>query len=54
MPRRKTHPERVSPENTIDSPFRSLGLIDIIDSKAKIYRKINLKDSIDVYYWQLL
>lgn len=48
IPRRKTHPERVSPENTIDSPLGVLGLIDIIDSKAKIYRKINLKkDSID-------
>lgn len=47
IPRRKTHPEKVSPENTIDCPLGVLDLIDSTDNKNKIYKKMTLKkDSI--------
>jgi hypothetical protein len=39
LPRYKSNPERVSPENNIDCPFGELGLIDILDKKKKIYKK---------------
>lgn len=45
--RKKTHPEKVSPENTIDCPLGVLGIVDIVDSKKKVYKKVTLrKDSI--------
>lgn len=39
LPRYKTNPTRVSPENNIDCPLGELGLIDIIGRDKKIYRK---------------
>jgi len=39
LPRYKTNPNRVSPENNIDCPFGELGLIDILNKKEKTYRK---------------
>lgn len=39
LPRYKTNPNRVSPENNIDCPFGELGLIDIFNKKEKTYRK---------------
>ncbi len=39
VPRIKTNPERVDPENIIDCPFGELGLIDIVDKKRKVYKK---------------
>jgi hypothetical protein len=35
----KSNPEKVQPENNIDCPFGELGLIDIVNKKAKIYKK---------------
>lgn len=40
VPRYKTNPAKVSPENNIDCPFGELGLIDIVDRNRKIYKKI--------------
>lgn len=39
VPRIKSNPEKVQPENNIDCPFGELGLIDISNRKEKIYRK---------------
>lgn len=40
LPRYKTSPNRVSPENNIDCPFGELGLIDIVTKgKTPIYKK---------------
>ena len=50
VPRAKSNPTKVSPENNIDCPFGELGLIDIIskDGKAVVYKKsIPSADSIN-------
>lgn len=39
LPRYKSSPGRVSPENNIDCPFGELGLIDIANKKQKTYKK---------------
>lgn len=39
LPRYKTNPNRVAPENNIDCPFGELGLIDILSKEKKSYRK---------------
>lgn len=39
LPRYKTSPNRVAPENNIDCPFSELGLIDILSKEKKSYRK---------------
>lgn len=39
VPRIKSNPSKVLPENNIDCPFGELGLIDIVSKKEKIYRK---------------
>lgn len=39
LPRYKSSPHRVAPENNIDCPFGELGLIDILNKEKKIYRK---------------
>lgn len=39
LPRYKSNPEKVSPENNIDCPFGELGLIDIANKKQKTYKK---------------
>lgn len=39
LPRYKSNPARVSPENNIDCPFGELGLIDILNKKKKTYKK---------------
>lgn len=39
VPRLKSNPEKVHPENNIDCPFGELGLINILDKKNKIYQK---------------
>lgn len=41
VPRYKTDPGKVSPENNIDCPFGELGLVDIVDKNRKIYRKVS-------------
>lgn len=40
LPRYKTNPEKVSPENNIDCPFGELGLIDIANKKKKTFKKV--------------
>lgn len=39
LPRYKSNPSRVSPENNIDCPFGELGLIDVLNKEKKIYKK---------------
>ncbi len=39
LPRYKTNPDKVSPENNIDCPFGELGLIDIANKKNKTFKK---------------
>lgn len=39
LPRYKSNPGKVSPENNIDCPFGELGLIDIANKKQKTYKK---------------
>ena len=39
LPRYKINPDKVSAENNIDCPLGELGLVDILDKKAKTYRK---------------
>ena len=39
LPRYKINPDKVSAENNIDCPIGELGLVDILDKKAKTYRK---------------
>lgn len=39
LPRYKSNPGKVSPENNIDCPFGELGLIDIANRKKKTYKK---------------
>jgi len=39
VPRIKSNPEKVHPENNIDCPFGELSLVDIVDKKSKIYKK---------------
>ena len=39
LPRYKSNPGKVSPENNIDCPFGELGLIDIANKKKKTYKK---------------
>lgn len=39
LPRYKSNPAKVSPENSIDCPFGELGLIDILNKRKKTYKK---------------
>ena len=39
LPRYKSNPTKVSPENNIDCPFGELGLVDILNKRKKIYKK---------------
>jgi hypothetical protein len=46
--RMKSNPEKVQPESNIDCPLGELGLIDIVNRKAKIYKKSSpKKDTLD-------
>lgn len=39
VPRIKSNPEKVQPESNIDCPLGELGLIDIVDKRAKLYKR---------------
>jgi hypothetical protein len=39
VPRIKLNPKKFNPEDNIDCPLGELGLIDIVNKKAKIYKK---------------
>lgn len=39
LPRYKSNPGKVSPENNIDCPFGELGFIDILNKEKRIYKK---------------
>ena len=39
LPRYKSNPAKVSPENNIDCPFGELGLVDILNKQKKTYKK---------------
>lgn len=43
VPRIKSNPQKVQPENNIDCPFGDLGLIDIVNKHDKTYRKTSPK-----------
>ena len=48
LPRYKSNPGKVSPENNIDCPFGELGLIDILNKRKKTYKKsIPAKDTLN-------
>lgn len=50
LPRYKSNPARVSPENNIDCPFGELGLIDILNKRKKTYKKsIPASDTLNPY-----
>lgn len=50
LPRYKTNPARVSPENNIDCPLGELGLIDVLGRDKKNYKKaIPTADSLCPY-----
>lgn len=39
LPRYKSNPAKVSPENNIDCPFGELGLVDVLNKSKKTYKK---------------
>lgn len=39
VPRMKSNPEKVHPENIIDCPLGELDIIDIVNKKTKVYKK---------------
>jgi hypothetical protein len=39
LPRIKTSPKKVNPEDNLDCPLGELGLIDIVDRRKRIYKK---------------
>ena len=39
LPRYKSNPSKISPENNIDCPFGELGLVDVLNKEKKIYKK---------------
>lgn len=39
----KSSPEKVNPESNIDCPIGDLNLVDIVDKKKKLYRKVSPK-----------
>lgn len=39
LPRYKSNPAKISPENNIDCPFGELGLVDILNKRKKTYKK---------------
>lgn len=43
VPRAKSNPGKVHPENNIDCPFGELGLIDILSKRNKVYKKAQPK-----------
>ena len=48
LPRYKSNPSKISPENNIDCPFGELGLVDVLNKEKKIYKKsIPAPDSFD-------
>ncbi len=50
LPRFKSNPTRISPENNIDCPFGELGLIDILNKRKKTFKKsIPSSDSMNPY-----
>ena len=50
LPRYKSNPVKVSPENNIDCPLGELGLIDILNKKKKTYKKsIPSADTLNPY-----
>lgn len=50
LPRYKSNPTRVSPENNIDCPLGELGLVDILNKRKKVYKKsIPASSTLDPY-----
>ncbi len=50
LPRYKSNPGKVSPENNIDCPFGELGLIDTLNKRKKTYKKsIPAVDTLNPY-----
>ena len=39
LPRYKTNPDKISPENNIDCPFGELGLVDIANKRRRTFKK---------------
>ncbi len=50
LPRYKSSPGKISPENNIDCPFGELGLVDILNKRKKTYKKsIPVSDTLNPY-----
>lgn len=50
LPRYKSNPSRISPENNIDCPFGELGLVDVLNKRKKTYKKsIPAANTLDPY-----
>ena len=50
LPRYKSNPEKVSPENNIDCPLGELGLVDILNKQKKTYKKsVPASDTLNPY-----
>jgi hypothetical protein len=43
LPRAKLNPEKIQPENNIDCPLGELNLIDIVNKKEHVYKKVTPK-----------
>ena len=41
LPKNKYNPDKIQPESNIDCPFGELELLEVVDRKGKIYRKIS-------------
>lgn len=55
IPRYKTNPGKISPENNIDCPFGELGLIDILNKNGKlmVYKK-SIPSAASIHPWVAL
>lgn len=50
LPRYKSNPAKISPENNIDCPFGELGLVDVLNKRKKTYKKsIPASNTLDPY-----
>ncbi len=50
LPRYKSNPAKISPENNIDCPFGELGLVDLLNKRKKTYKKsIPAADTLNPY-----
>lgn len=56
LPRYKSNPGKISPENNIDCPFGELGFIDILSKEKRIYKNQSRQPRVLALglFWRLL